>query len=58
MTTTKLELVKQILWDIDPSLKGAEEDKSYQTAVVLLSALSKFLAGRPRSGGSPSPAMG
>jgi hypothetical protein len=41
VTTINLELVKQILWEIDPNLNGVEEDESYQTAIVLLSALSK-----------------
>jgi hypothetical protein len=39
LTTTSLELVKETLLEIDPSLNGAEETESYKAALVLLSAM-------------------
>jgi hypothetical protein len=35
-----LEFVKATLLELDPSLEGSEEDESYNTALVLLSALA------------------
>jgi hypothetical protein len=37
---TDLKLVKETLLQLDPSLAGTEEDESYKTALLLLSALA------------------
>lgn len=41
MKSNKLKFVKDTLLEMDPSLRDTEPDDSYDTALVLLSALAK-----------------